>query len=107
MRERESIRLKKLAGEPWPWTKDKILQTYSFTNVKREHDRTSQLLIQEFYKPNFLAPREQIILNCAIARNFGTIEFMREIGWQNKFNPTLLKKVARARLQQGKKVFTG
>jgi len=41
MAERESIRLKKEAGEPWPWTEDKILQTYKFTNVFREADATT------------------------------------------------------------------
>lgn len=107
LQERESIRLRKLAGEPWPWTKDKILQTYSFTNVKREHDRTSQLLIQEFYKPNFDAPREQLLLNCALARYFGTIEFMRAIGWQTNFKPAFLKKTVRDRAEAGLRVFTG
>ena len=103
MRERESIRLKKEAGEPWPWTKDKVLQTYSFTNVKRYHDKTSRLLIAEFYKPNFNAPREQLLLNCAIARYFGTIEFMRSLQWQTTFRPTYIKAMA----TRVPKVFTG
>lgn len=107
LQERESIRLRKLAGKPWPWTKDKILQTYSFTNVKREHDRTSQLLIKEFYQPNYDAPRQELLLNCAIARYFGTIEFMRAIGWQTSFKPTVLKQTARNRANEGLRVFTG
>lgn len=107
MHERESIRLKKEAGKPWPWTKDKILNTYSFTNIKREHDRTSQLLIQEFYKPNFNAPREIVLLNCAIARYFGTIDFMRAVGWQESFNPRRLKKIAGERMAAKETVWTG
>lgn len=107
MRERESIRLKKATGKPWPWTKDKILQTYSFTNVKREHDKTSRLLIEEFYKPHYDAPREQILLNCAIARYFGTIEFMRAVGWQEWFDPEHLRTIAHRRMMRGMKVFTG
>jgi 5-hmdU DNA kinase-like protein len=45
-RERESIRLKKLAGEPGPWTDDKILQTYRFCNVWRREDRVSKWLCE-------------------------------------------------------------
>lgn len=107
MQERESIRLNREAGKPWPWTEDKILQQYKFTNVKREHDKTSRLLIQEFYKPNYDAPRAQILLNCAIARYFGTIEFMRAIGWQKTFNPEYLKARAAHRMGLDERVFTG
>lgn len=39
--EREKIWMKKQAGEPWPWTKDKILQKYKFTNVYREKDKVT------------------------------------------------------------------
>ena len=40
-RERESIRRKRLAGEPPPWTEDPILRAWRFTNVHREHDKTT------------------------------------------------------------------
>lgn len=39
--ERYAIHLKKMAGEPAPWTKDEILQSYYFCNVFREDDRTT------------------------------------------------------------------
>ena len=39
--ERNAIWEKKNAGEPWPWTEDKILQSYRFTDIYRERDRTS------------------------------------------------------------------
>jgi hypothetical protein len=45
MNERERIRLVKKEGAPWPWTKDKILQTYKFTNVFRRFDRTTVDLV--------------------------------------------------------------
>lgn len=107
MQERESIRLKKLKDPIGPWTEDPILREYKFTNVKREHDRTSRLLIEEFYKPNYNAPREQLLLNCAIARYFGTIEFMRAIGWQKTFQPGFIKSVVKKRLIADKRVYTG
>ncbi len=40
-REREAIRRRRAAGEPWPWTTDQILSDWSFCNVHRENDRTT------------------------------------------------------------------
>lgn len=107
MRERESIRQKKLAGLPKPWTKDPILQNYKFTNVKREHDATSAALITEFYRPHYDDDKELILLNAAIARYFGTVEFMRAVGWQKGFYPQRLIDCARNRLEAKQRVFTG
>jgi len=44
IKERESIRLKKEAGKPRPWTKDPILGNYRFCNVHREDDRVTREL---------------------------------------------------------------
>lgn len=41
MKARQEIYLKKQAGDPWPWSDDPIFQTYSFTNVYRENDKTT------------------------------------------------------------------
>lgn len=51
IRERESIRLKKEAGEPKPWTEDEILQSYRFCNVRRMDDKVSQWLMTNWYEP--------------------------------------------------------
>ena len=40
-RERYRIMLRKDKGEPWPWTEDKVFQTWRFCNVHREHDKTT------------------------------------------------------------------
>jgi hypothetical protein len=45
LKERESIRLKKLNGKGRPWTEDIILGNCRFTNIDRVHDRGTQLLI--------------------------------------------------------------
>ena len=37
--ERQNIFIKKLNGEPAPWTKDLILQEYKFCNSYRVNDR--------------------------------------------------------------------
>ena len=43
-RERYRIRLKRLNGDPPPWTEDKVYQAWSFCNVHREHDKTTTWL---------------------------------------------------------------
>lgn len=107
MKEREQIRLNKESGLSWPWTKDPIFQEYKFTNVKRSDDKTTRLLKKEFYDKNQDAKPEVQLLNCAIFRYFGTIEFARAIGWQKTFEPEKVKSVAKNRLENGERVFTG
>ena len=111
IQERESIRLKKEAGEPWPWTNDKILQTYKFTNVNREHDKTTRWMREHWTGPNEHQSYGIQLFNCAFFRYFGTIEFAEAAGYQTAFdNPVVLKQVmdlAADRLSCKKKVFTG
>lgn len=108
MREREAVRLRKEAGEPWPWTKDEILQTYKFTNVKREHDRTTQGLIKLYRTAReWSAPKSSFLMNAAIYRYFGTLEFARSYGFRARFSADALKEHARQRMSEGLPVFTG
>jgi alpha-glutamyl/putrescinyl thymine pyrophosphorylase clade 1 len=53
IKERESIRLKREAGEPRPWTDDEILNTYRFCNVRRMDDAVSKWLYDNWYHPYF------------------------------------------------------
>lgn len=119
MVERENIRLRRAANQPWPWTDDPILRGYKFTNVKRTDDKTTRLLKREFYDEyrnqvfihhgleSAVEARRIVLLNCAIARYFGTIEFMNAIGWQTRWDPKLLKRTARERLNRKERVYTG
>lgn len=106
MIERESIRLRKEQGLPFPWTYDPILQAYKFTNVKRLHDRTTQEL-KKIYDANRNKSRASQLLNCTIYRYFGTYEFANALGWQEKFNPKYIIDTARHRMDCKQRVFTG
>ena len=44
--DRQEIYYRRLAGSPWPWSADPILQRYRFTNAYRASDRVSQFLIK-------------------------------------------------------------
>jgi hypothetical protein len=82
--ERDKIYQKKSAGEPWPWTQDDILQSFRFTEVYRERDRTSlhyQKSIRNFYG------QEPIVLPATVLyRWFNRIETCNLIFNQPDFN---------------------
>lgn len=81
--EREAIRIRRLLGFPREaWTLDPIMTLARFTNVKRDHDRVSTLLMREMYEPNAARERAgEVVLNAAIFRYLGTIESARLMGW--------------------------
>lgn len=108
--EREQVRLRKEAGQPWPWTDDPILQKYKFTNVRREDDATSRELITRHYHTYGKdADAASILLNCAIARYFGRWEFAAALGWQTYDDVDFdwIEDLAAQRRAEKKPVFTG
>jgi hypothetical protein len=127
MQERESIRLARLRGDKWPWTSDLVLRAYKFTNVKRAHDKTSQLLRTEFYETHVtkhpeawcgqheglaltnLGGHRVILLNCALFRLFGSIEMVRAVGWKRHWDQIVrasVEAVAKSRLEVRATVYT-
>lgn len=51
---RQDIFIRKMNGDPYPWTDDHILRKYKFTNTYRASDRVSQYLIRNvIYSGNF------------------------------------------------------
>jgi hypothetical protein len=109
MREREQVRLRKEADLPRPWTDDAILQEFKFTNVRRHYDWTTTKLREEFYQNYRSDDRRAILMNCALARYFGTFEFMEAVGWQTyeDFDFAEIIDTAERRLSSGLRVFTG
>lgn len=117
MIERESIRQRRLLGLPREdWTTDPIFREYSFTNVKRIHDRTTTLLQREFYGPFAVAhqddgdlaehPCTEALLNAAIFRYTGTIEAARKIGWTESWDRERFTGVVADMMTRGYTVFT-
>ena len=50
-RERYRIKLKRDAGQSWPWTTDPHLREWRFTNIFREDDRTTQWFKENVREP--------------------------------------------------------
>lgn len=91
MRERELIRLRRRAGLPREqWTTHDPFRHYSFTNVKREHDRMS-VFVKKIYDRFYgsMSPedksddqnRADLLMNCAVARYFCTEQSVEAIGY--------------------------
>lgn len=98
--ERYSIHLKKdVMKYDAPWTDDPILQTYRFTNVRREQDRQTLYLIKHIVNHPCLSLTEKII-NIFLFRAWNNWDTMRLLGgpWSDDWlaDPRSLKEYARA-----------
>ena len=107
MQERHQIYIRRQEGKLWPWTEDKILQTYKFTNVYRELDRTTLWMRENWVNEQSQEPLDQILFNTAFFRFFGTLEFARAHGWVTEYRPEETMALANERLKNKERVFTG
>lgn len=91
-----------------PWTKDKILQQYRFTNVYRQLDPGTQYVIQNILEVD--ASRRDKLLNVMIYRLIGRQETHEFLGMQTvkSFDPkTFEEQLKHLRDELGGTVFTG
>jgi hypothetical protein len=104
IKERESIRLKKEAGKPLPYTTDPILQQFKFCNVKRADDKVSRWLITEWYDKNYDHPNT--ILATTLARQLNNPDSLGAIGYPTKWSPSRVEKILNDRASKGLKNFS-
>jgi hypothetical protein len=64
--EREAIRLRRAAGQPQPWTEDPILAKWSFTNIRREDDKVTRWIRDNWREPH--ADDPDLFFAMAVAR---------------------------------------
>ena len=106
IKERENVRKAKDTGQPRPWTRDPILQTFKFCNVRREDDRVTQWFAQNWrreeywHEPNF---RAAIIL----ARTINWPMTLDKIGFPRVWNPAEIKAKMDELQGRGAKIYTG
>ncbi len=103
IQERESIRLKKEAGKPWPWTDDTILSTYRFTNVRRMDDKVSKWLLENWLTP--FKDHPNMLVAVAMARFFNLPNILGMIGFPKKWDPEKIKDKIRCHKWGGNVVF--
>jgi len=116
--ERHEIYRRRLAGAPYPWTEDSVLNRYKFTNPFRENDADT-IWMRDYFRPDVLNQKvgfcdiNHNIVNAALYRMIGTPEFAQEFLAQHRwitkinYNPELIKKIIKDRLAAKKKCFTG
>lgn len=84
--ERQNIYNKRAAGEAPPWTDDKIMQKYFFTNVFREQDKVT-VWIDKNWRRDTDNPGN-IIFAMAVARFFNYIPTLEYIGYTHDWEVT-------------------
>lgn len=73
--ERQEIFFARAAGEPPPWTDDKILAEYKFTNAYRAADRVSQFLIRSvIYRNDLPYATEEVFFRTMLFKLFNKVE---------------------------------
>lgn len=105
--ERHRIYLNKEAGRSFPWTKDKILQTYKFTNVFRELDAET-LKFHERIDPLDLMMYDKLYhMILYRAFNLSSTYDVLTRGKKTHNTPTKMKRILHREADRGFKVFTG
>ena len=103
--ERESIRLKKEAGQPRPWTDDRILDTYRFCSVRRMDDRVSQWIWDNWYEPNY--NDSNMLVAATLARFFNFPATLAAIGYPEVWDKEKVRLIVKQRRAAGKQIFNG
>lgn len=105
IQERESIRIKRLSEEPYPWTDDEILQQYRFCNIRRMDDRVSQWLYYNWYLPFRNHPN--MLIACTLARQLNNTEALSAVGFPKQWTPAKFEKILEDRRAVGLKNYSG
>lgn len=104
---REAIRIKKEAGEPFPWTDDPILRDFRFCNVRREDDTVTKWIAENIRKPHADHPHLWLMLCIARTINWPpTLQrLIDEGGWPT--HPDFLPQMRKTLDRIHGKVYTG
>ena len=104
--ERESIRAKKEAGHPKPWTKDPILQSFKFCNVHREDD-----YVTHWFQKNWRAHKywreKNFIATIILGRTINWPPTLEYIGFPYEWEPIAMREKMDRLQKDGEKVYTG
>lgn len=103
--EREQIRIRKEAGEPKPWTSDPILQSYRFCNIRREDDKVTRWIKENWRDPYEGHPGMGRAM--LLARMVNWPDTLEEIGFPEVWNAREYADKIGARMARGDKTWTG
>jgi hypothetical protein len=107
LNERWSIHQKRLKGLPPPWTDDAALQKYRFCQVRREDDRVTRWIHENWLRPR--ADDPDLWHAMCVARIFNLPSTLDAIGWPEPWGKRGAKVLATARKLKadGATIYTG
>ena len=104
--ERQSMYLRRLRGDPAPWTSDPILQAFRFTNAYRVADRVSQFLLHRVqYRDDLSTHPSEVFFRTLLFKLFNKVstwelieKHIGNVSWQstdlNKIDDLLEKTIS-------------
>lgn len=104
IRAREAIRCLKEAGVPPPWSQDKAMTTVRYCNIRREDDKVTRWLKENWRDP--YADHPNLIPAMVLARMINWPETLQAIGFPVRWDPNRLIDMLVARSQTGRKVWS-
>lgn len=110
--ERQEVFYRRLDGAAGPWTEDRVIGKYKFTNAYRASDRVSQYLIRNvIYTENYFTPEDQCfrILLFKMFNKIETWEYIRaavgEITYKS-YNYEVYNQLLMKKLRDGEKIYS-
>lgn len=97
--ERQAVYMKRLAGEPAPWTDDPVLHQYRFTNCYRAADRVSQYLIRHVIYNHADYTAEDIVFRILLFKVFNSIRtwnIIQDAVGEPSWNPDIMHAIQNA-----------
>jgi alpha-glutamyl/putrescinyl thymine pyrophosphorylase clade 1 len=106
LNERWSVHQKRLKGLPPPWTDDLALQKYRFCQVRREDDRVTRWIHENWLRPHTDDP--DLWHAMCVARMFNRISALEAMGWPEPWGRrrTDVLSTMRTLKADGVKIFT-
>lgn len=107
--ERDQIRRRREAGQPWPWTEDAVLQTGYFCNVHREYDKVTRWFVERYRGP--WADNPCVMFGTICFRWFNlpspTGDMLLHYDLLNAWDDRLAYDLLHGMWRDGQKIFTG
>lgn len=100
--ERESIRVRRAEGYQPPWTLDPILQQYRFCNVRREDDKVTQWIRDNWRIPHRTDP--DLWFGMVVARFINEPDCLLDLGWPVPWQRSHFVAVLKRRKHQKKRI---
>lgn len=105
--ERHAMYLRRLRGDPPPWTVDPILREYRFTNVFRRLDRMTQELLAETRRAH---SHRELLFRAMLFRVFNrsaTYAALRHLASPERWRRSEAMQILAARAAAGERIVTG